>query len=293
MSKSFKSPPSMRSGLSYEDWKKEITIWKSFTDLDSTKQGPALYLSLEGRTRDAVLADIDISKISEAGGLDVITQALDKMFLKDRTESGFEAFDNFIKYRRPENVPVDQYITEFNIRYNKLKDYKMELPEGVLAYALLTCANLPQEQEQLARATCQELNYKEMKKQIERIQANPKTKQAEPFISASSNDFYEYEDYERHNDDTYYEDQAIAREENTLFTQQNPNVRRGMYNKSATQPRVNQPDESGRPTKCGFCHSIYHYIRDCPDAQQGRRGTNTQGRSRGRGGPRGRSLRRL
>ena len=169
----------------------------------------------------------------------------------------------------------------------------MELPEGVLAYALLTCANLPQEQEQLARATCQELNYKEMKKQIERIQANPKTKQAEPFISASSNDFYEYEDYERHNDDTYYEDQAIAREENTLFTQQNPNVGRGMYNKSATQPRVNQPDESGRPTKCGFCHSIYHYIRDCPDAQQGRRGTNTQGRSRGRGGPRGRSLRRL
>ena len=60
----------------------------------------------------------------------------------------------------------------------------MILPEGVLAYALLTCANLSSEQEQLARATCKDLTYNDMKKQIERIYTNPVQKadrDIEPF----------------------------------------------------------------------------------------------------------------
>ena len=159
MSKHFKSPPPMRESLPYEDWRKEVTIWRSFTDIDAKKQGAALFLSLEGKTRDSVLSDIDVTKLSAVDGIDIILTSLDTLYLKDKSDSGFEAFDKFIKYRRPQNTSIPEYISEFNMRYNKLKHFNMILPEGVLAYALLTCANLSSEQEQLARATCKDLTY--------------------------------------------------------------------------------------------------------------------------------------
>ena len=48
----------------------------------------------------------------------------------------------------------------------------MDLQEGVLAYYLLSCANLSDEQTALCRATCMDLTYDDMKKQIERVSTN-------------------------------------------------------------------------------------------------------------------------
>ena len=275
----------MREGLPYEDWKKEVKIWMSFTDLAKVKQGGALFLSLEGRNRDAVLAEIDnTDTIHSDAGLNTVIKALDKIYLKDKTESGFEAFDSFIKFRRPQTMSLSDYITDFNIKYSKLKCYEMSLPEGVLAYALLTCANLPPEQEQLCRATCKELTYKEMKQQIERTHASPKEgKDVEPFYGC---DFYEdtgavdedeYPEY--HEPDSYNQQNA----EDTFFSQQSR-----FRKQTNVSPRVNMPDEFGKPTRCSFCHSIYHYVSRCPDAQtsQKSRGAPTYRRQRGRGGPR-------
>ena len=52
----FKAPPAMRSDLTYTDWKKEVSIWSKFTDLDKKKQGGALFLSLTDKARETVLA---------------------------------------------------------------------------------------------------------------------------------------------------------------------------------------------------------------------------------------------
>ena len=46
----------------------------------------------------------------------------------------------------------------------------MSLPEGVLAYNLLICANLTNDQQQLCRATVSDMTYDEMKKTIEKEQ---------------------------------------------------------------------------------------------------------------------------
>ena len=278
MSKNFKAPPPMREGLPYDDWKKEVKIWKSFTDLEKSKQGGALYLSLEGRTRDAVLAEVDPDQIKTDTGIDIIIKALDKLFLKDKTESGFEAFDSFIKFRRPHSMSIEDYVTEFNIKYSKLKCFQMVLPDGVLAYALLTCANLSPEQEQLARATCQKLTYKDMKQQIERIHASPKReKEVEPFYS------YDASEAENGEDEECYETEEYPQQsENALFT---------LQNRTQTNfPKVNMPDEFGKPTRCSFCHSIYHYVRECTHAQSANKARGPQSyrrpQPRGRGGPR-------
>ena len=50
-----KTPPLMKEDSNYELWKKEIKLWKTFTDLDAKKQGPAISLPLTGKAREATL----------------------------------------------------------------------------------------------------------------------------------------------------------------------------------------------------------------------------------------------
>ena len=104
-----------------------------------------------------------------------MTKALDTLFVKDAAESAFTEFENFIKFRRPGDMSIKDYLIEFNLRLNKIKTHKMELPDGVVAYYLLDCANLTQEQASLCRATCSKLGYAEMKTQIERVSISPNT----------------------------------------------------------------------------------------------------------------------
>ena len=60
---------------------------------------------------------------------------------------------------------MSDYLNEFECLNIKLKEYKIDLPEPVLAY----CANISQEKDQLARATLTELTYVGMKKQLKKI----------------------------------------------------------------------------------------------------------------------------
>ena len=166
---SYKNPPEMREDLLYEDWKKELTIWCGFTDLDKKKQGPALFLTLKGKARESVLAEIKPELLQSDNGVKVITEALDKLYAQNKSESAFAAFDNFIKFKRPNNMQIKDYVIEFNLRLSKINSHDMKLPDGVLAYYLLECANLTTEQTSLCRATCQNLTYADMKAQIERV----------------------------------------------------------------------------------------------------------------------------
>ena len=165
----FKAPPPMRDDLSYADWKKELAIWQTFTEMETKRQGAALFLSLSGKARETVRAEVDEKKIAEDDGIKTIVAALDKIFKKDETQTAFAAFDEFIKYRRPANMKIRDYMTEFNLKYGKIKLHKMDLPQGVLAYSLLTCANLPDDQERLCRATVAKFEYQPMKETIEKV----------------------------------------------------------------------------------------------------------------------------
>ena len=42
------SPPLLQKCKSYQDWLKLLKIWRKFTTLPKTRQGPAIILSLEG-----------------------------------------------------------------------------------------------------------------------------------------------------------------------------------------------------------------------------------------------------
>ena len=69
-------------------------------------------------------------------------------------------------------MSIKDYMIDFNLRLCKIRSHAMDLPEGVLAYYLLSCAYLSDEQIALCRATCMDHTYNDMKKQIERVSTN-------------------------------------------------------------------------------------------------------------------------
>ena len=322
MASGFKAPSVMREGLTYEDWKKERNIWRKFTDLSKQRQGGALFLTLTGKARETVLAEVPLSKFDEDSGIDEITKALDTLYLQDATENAFVTFDSFIKFRRPQGMSLKEYLAEFNLRYNKIKDNNMTLPDGVLAYALLTCANLPEDQEKLCRATVSSLTYKEMKAQIEKVcttSTHMGEKSKPEFVRVESQYFTKLGNEQ--NDQSGAADKSLCGECHTRMT---PGLRQsdgrtdcGQYevydneceesyfvqkslrpyhsHNNPRQRNTNPLDDFGNPQSCRYCKSIDHFLNDCPDAPphtstawRGRnvRGGSFRGRSRGgRGGP--------
>ena len=164
----------MRDDLPYSDWKHEVQVWKAFVNYDKKKIGPALFLSLFGSAR-AAAHEITLEDLSKDTGFETLLAKLDTLYLKDENNSAFEAYESFEKYQRPGDMDMTAYIIAFERLYQKAKNFKFELPDGVLAYRLLKSANLSSEHEQLARATLPSLTYANMKNQLKKIFDNNST----------------------------------------------------------------------------------------------------------------------
>ena len=285
-----KNPPEMRKDLLYRDWKRELDIWSDFTDLPKTKQGPAVFLSLTGKARESVLAAVTPADMKKEDEVKTVTEALDKLYLKNDAESSFSVFDSFIKFKRPSSMTIEDYCIEFNIKLKQLTSYKMELPDGVIAYFLLLCANLTPEQTALCRATCAKLDYESMKVQLERVTmtSNSKLNSATQNPSSGLNvefpaesfDYYEeqpsytYENFdecEELDQAEHHEDfaQDGAADHEAYFNQRGASSSRG-HNE---RPAANRPDQHGNPSQCRHCGSIYHWVDACPKLRRFPRGT--------------------
>ena len=243
-----KVPPPFKKGDNFENWKKTIKIWQAVTPLEKSKQGAAIFLSLDHEAREAVL-ELGEDKISAETGVTHVLTKLDGLYQRDKTQLAFEALEEFDATKRKENESISDFCNKFELAYNKAKVYGTLLSTDVLAFRLLKAAGLREEQEELVKATVGELHYENMKAKLKRINMGPISQtnpiKEEVFMT----------------EETFYEGGEEDEEEEVYYARQNV------------------PDEFGRPTKCGFCQSIFHYVKDCPHA------SNARGRQRG--GPSG------
>lgn len=104
MSSNHKTPPFLSEAKNYQDWLKLIKILCNFSDLSKAKQGPAILLSLESRTLDAVL-EFSEEVVSGENG-DVIISRLGRMYKKDETLENYMASENFETFKRPDNMKI-------------------------------------------------------------------------------------------------------------------------------------------------------------------------------------------
>ena len=258
-SASYKAPPAMRDELPYKDWKTEIEIWSDFTDLKPKKKGGALFLTLTGKARETVRSSLTTEQISDENGVNSILTALDSLYLKDAEQAGFLAYENFISYKRSKDTPIKDFVIEFNLRYSKLKTYDMALPQGVLAYNLLSSANLTVEQQQLCRATTPKMTYEDMRMTIEKVTLLSGT------ASAASNT-KEERFIPIETEDAFY---TRGQTEDAFYTRGQGGYQGGFAANKNSSPRLNPPDSTGLTSTCSYCHSIYHWVQNCPDATNG------------------------
>ena len=182
-----KAPPTFEKGQDYTKWIKKIRIWQKLTSLEAAKQGPAVLFALSDEAQDAVL-ELEEDKIASETGVANIIKCLDKLYLKDKTQTAFDALEAFESYKRPSDLSITEFCNEFEKRYNKTKSYGTVMSDDVLAYRLLKSANLPESQQQLAKATVTELKYENMKTQLKKIHGcskndDVKTESVESFVA--------------------------------------------------------------------------------------------------------------
>ena len=53
--KNFKAPPTLGKDSLYVNWEKEIKIWEAFTSILEEKCAPAIFMTLTGEAREAIL----------------------------------------------------------------------------------------------------------------------------------------------------------------------------------------------------------------------------------------------
>ena len=145
-SKSYFTPPVLKDGDDFDTWLREVQIWQAVTDLEAKKQGPAIYLTLEGKARKCCSV-ISVAELSDDNGVKKLTDKLEALYKADETEIAFRRYEQFETFSRPETMNVVDYINEFERLYNRIEEEQFKLPDGVLAYRLLKSANMSVEKQ--------------------------------------------------------------------------------------------------------------------------------------------------
>jgi hypothetical protein len=177
-------PPFNRKLDVYVKWKQKFNIWQSITDVTATKQGGLLVLQLDDDTQEAVLDSFTNDDIKSDGGVQKILDYLDVLFEVDTSLAAYEAYMEFQNYQRPPNISIDEYCWQFQRRLVKIQRCGTSLADSILAYKLLTCANLSVYEEQLIKATTDVITYESISKQLKKV-----FNHAVPEISPSSSKF--------------------------------------------------------------------------------------------------------
>ena len=71
-------------------WKNDVEVWQAFAKEKPRQQGPAVYLSLKGRAREAVRG-ISINDLKKDGVGEII-RVLDEIFQSHETTQAYHAF---------------------------------------------------------------------------------------------------------------------------------------------------------------------------------------------------------
>ena len=85
-----------------------------------------MFLTLEGEACETV-SELDVNDINSDNGVKNITACSDRLYLKNKTQTAYEAFDSFERFRRPDDTTTSDYIKKFERLLNKIKRYGSDM----------------------------------------------------------------------------------------------------------------------------------------------------------------------
>ena len=156
----------------------------------------------------------------------------------------------------------------------------MSLPSALLAYRVLNISNLPNEKQQLAKATLTDMMYENMKKQLKAIEDNSsiqsetnfQTKSEPSFLAEANNEHptllsnNSYRNRGRFNNNrrggNNYSSQGSRQSQS--YNSNNGTNSSVSVNRDKWGRKTNPLNSSGKISKCTICQSMYHWFRECP-----------------------------
>ena len=259
-----KTPPMFRENeTDYEQWKKDIELWTSFTDLPKEKMAIAVHLSLTGRARQAS-SELTVSELKSDTGIDNLLLKLDRVFLQDKNWRCFNNYLAFENYQRQPETSIDQYLSEFDRRHYKLKESDVVLPDAVIACRLLKSCNLSHVQFQLALSTTTDMTFENMRATLKRLFSNEDGK-----IQCISSDAASRERVtdvgESSSSATVVKLEPVFESEAYYSNDSRRGVGRRLTGNRRGSGRGSNPiGADGSVTTCNVCGSKMHWARYCP-----------------------------
>jgi hypothetical protein len=252
---------------SWKEYKKEVDVWATLTNLSKSKQGPALWMALKGKAKQAI-QDMEIDEIKADNGMEKMLEKLDAIFKTDDNQAAYLTYRDFETFVRPYDMNIQDFIIKFESLNSQIKKHNMVLPDGVLAYRFLHSVNLKDEEMKLCRATITEFTYKDMQQKVLSLYGD-RVKDTFPSTSTSIKEepvFYgNHEGY--HQRGGYrgsrggYNKGTRGRGREAVGDRQSQRGREYF----TPQKRMNPPGRDGKPSTCAVCSSIYHWAKFCPE----------------------------
>lgn len=168
MTASMKWPPKLDDDTDYEAWKEDILMWCDLTDIPEEKQALAIHLALTGQAHTAT-GQIGRENLKKKGGVKVLLEKLDTLYLADKGSRQFAAFNELYNLRRNKDMEMNAFVAKFEQVYFKFSQYDMELPDAVKAFMLLASSDLGEEERRLVMSAVPEVSYNYMKQALKRI----------------------------------------------------------------------------------------------------------------------------
>ena len=260
-SQNVKNPPRLEGEATYEQWEKKVELWQVVTDLKPEQQGPALVLALNSKAQDEVL-ELETSVIKSATGVEDIKKKLSAIYKKDAVDSAYEAFENFIEYKRPEDVKMKEFIVEFEKRHVKAKKHGCELSASILGFFLLNQAQLTSEKKELIKATLSKLAYEDMKTKLLKVFGGSEKYTTGDSVAVKVEDIRIAEE-----EALYGRDFQYGNYRGFNRTQRSRAGFRGRYQygqnrgypRKAAQRGARNPQSDRNKARCNICESVYHF----------------------------------
>ena len=99
--------------------------------------------------KDKIFSELKIEHLKKEIGMTTLVEFMDKLFKKDELTEVYEYYVSFDRYKCSQGESVESHMIEFEKRYNKTKNYGMELPQSVVAFKLLDGTMLDHKDRQL------------------------------------------------------------------------------------------------------------------------------------------------
>ena len=115
----------------FERFKQELEIWAECTSIDKKKQGMVIALSLPKKTecgiREFVLDELDKDQLCCDDGMENLLPFLTLKFGKDEIDDCLDRFEAFDSFQRSRDMPIAEYITIFDRKYQHLARGSMKV----------------------------------------------------------------------------------------------------------------------------------------------------------------------